>query len=110
MDARAVLCLLILPILAQEVPSACFNCTTCCYQDVCETQEKCDAINTPAEEGMSTWLIIGLVALGVLVMLALLPLALKCCKKEHAQDEDSLKEKLVKGTIPKVTHMDPFAA
>lgn len=107
MDARAVLCLLVLPILAQEVP--CFNCTTCCIQDTCASQEICDA-QQPAEDFWGMWTIIGVIALVVLVTLALLPLALRCCKKERSLDEDSLKEKLVKGSIPKVTHMDPFAA
>jgi hypothetical protein len=55
-------------------------------------------------------MIIGGIALCVLVLLALYPLVSKCCKKQHPEDEDSLKEKLVKGSIPKVTHMDPFAA
>lgn len=103
MDIRAVLCLFVLPIWAQESTEQ--NCTDTTNQTACAPPQEAST-----EESGHTWMIIGGIALCVLVLLALYPLVSKCCKKQHPEDEDSLKEKLVKGSIPKVTHMDPFAA
>lgn len=103
MDIRAVLCLFVLPIWAQE--NAGQNSTNPTNSTTSGSSEE------PSTDWYdSTWMIIGGIALCVIVALALYSLISKCCKKHHPEDEDSLKEKLVKGSIPKVTHMDPFAA
>lgn len=73
--------------------------------------ESSEQSSTPAtdEDGVSIWLIVGAVLLAILLVMLVLALVRKCCQKKNSLEDDSLKEKLVKSSIPKVTHMDPFA-